>query len=359
MVAIYGGHLGDETAIGELWMLDITTATWSQGPTGPIRSFSACTIAGDQFLIWSGSRYRNLTTDPDEMLIYNFKTSKYIQEYTPPAFYKDLKPPPVLKRTTAPWPLDSSKSVTLPIGFVIMGVIGGLVLISSLVWMFFAQRRRRRDPTQDIVQRFMKTQSRASTKRNFSSLLRQGLRLGVQSTDGVKRDPQQMEEDLALEKYLQELKDQKKTLEDQQRKLDLQRQSLVLQHQDSCTRMPADLKRAPSLNLDSMAQWISPPTGPHQPIPESILYSAEDLRDRRTVQAVPLCYAGDGLRKESEMAQDVIETIYEPGPEVNHAVPDLVYLPSLNIGMDWTRHHQSNHPQTLVGVICQYDTTQI
>ena len=58
------------------------------------------------------------------------------------------------------------------------------------------------------------------------------------------------------------------------------------------------------------------------------------MRDRRTVQAVPLCYAGDGPRKESEMEQNVIETIYEPSPEVNHAIPDLVYLLSLDIGMD-------------------------
>jgi hypothetical protein len=344
--------------MGELWMLDITTATWSQGPTGPVRSDSACTIAGDHFLIWSGSRFRNVTTDPNEMLIYNFKTSTYVQEYTPPAYYKDLKPPPVLTRTTAPWPLDPPKSAkTVPTGLVIVGVVGGLVLISSLVWIFFAQRRRRRDPTLDIVQRFKRTQSRASSKRTLSGRLRQGLRMGEQNTDAVRRDPQQMEDDLELEKYLQELEDQKKTLEDQQRKLDLKRQRLVLQHQDSYTRMPPDLKRAPSAYLDSMAQWISPPTGPHQPIPEPVLYSAEDLRDRRTVQAVPLCQDRVGPREESGLAQDVIETIYEPSPEVNHAVPDLVYLPSLDIGMDWIRHHQSNHPQTLVEDIYQYETT--
>ncbi|KAF8932934.1 hypothetical protein BGZ47_011098 [Haplosporangium gracile] len=351
MVAIYGGHLVDETVIGELWMLDIPTATWTQGPTGPVRSDSVCTIAGDQFLIWSGSRFRNMTTDPNEMLIYNLKSKTYIQEYTPPAFYKDLKPPPALTRTTAPWPIDpphNSKSV--PIGLVV-GTVGGLVLIGAVIGMFFVQRQRRRDPTKDILQRFRRTQSRASRQRPFSSLLRRRLGLGEQNAASSKRDPQKTEEDLKLEKYLQELEDQKKTLEDQQRKLDLQRQRLVLQHQDSYARMPPDLKRAPSAYLDSMAHWISPPTGPHQPIPEPIIYSAEYLRDRRTVQAVPLYHASDGPRKESEMEQDVIETIYEPSPEVNHAIPDLAYLPSLDIGMDWPRQHQFNHPQTVVGTL--------
>jgi hypothetical protein len=59
-------------------------------------------------------------------------------------------------------------------------------------------------------------------------------------------------------------------------------------------------------------------------------------------------YVDDGPRRESEMVQDVIEPMYESSPTVNNAIPDLVYESSPDVGMDWTKQQQSNHPHAIV-----------
>ncbi|KAG0377366.1 hypothetical protein BGX24_006255 [Mortierella sp. AD032] len=113
-------HMGQEQTLNGLatlfthtmtWstmVLNLVTSSWSQEPTGPLRAFAACTIAGDQFLIWGGRVNENVIA-PAEMIIYSFSTSTYVKQYTPPAFYKDLRSPPSLTRTTAPWATDELK----------------------------------------------------------------------------------------------------------------------------------------------------------------------------------------------------------------------------------------------------------
>ncbi|KAG0289821.1 hypothetical protein BGZ96_006690 [Linnemannia gamsii] len=75
-IAIYGGRLRNNTIVGELWILNIITYTWTQAASGPPRTHSACTIAGDQFLIWGG-RADLEGLAPSEMLIYNIVKAEY------------------------------------------------------------------------------------------------------------------------------------------------------------------------------------------------------------------------------------------------------------------------------------------
>ncbi|KAG0316500.1 Acyl-CoA-binding domain-containing protein 5 [Linnemannia gamsii] len=148
-VAVYGGRLRNGTTIGEIWILDLVTLTWAQGQSGPPRMYAACAIAGDQLLIWGGSAEQTVLA-PSDMLIYNLKTSSYVQQYTPPPGYKDLKPPPPLTRTTALWATQSPTSSTnagsgttnggstdsgsAPSGSnaaIVGGVVGGLSLMGA------------------------------------------------------------------------------------------------------------------------------------------------------------------------------------------------------------------------------------
>jgi hypothetical protein len=78
-IAIYGGQLRNDSIVGELWILDVVQFTWTQGLSGPIRMYAACTIADDQLLLWGGSIAQNIVA-PVEMLIYNLTLSQYVKQ---------------------------------------------------------------------------------------------------------------------------------------------------------------------------------------------------------------------------------------------------------------------------------------
>lgn len=339
-MVIYGGILTNETVVGDLWTLDLVSLAWSQGTAGPARVYSVCTIAGDQFLLWGGSTTQNLISPP-EMIIYNLNTSAYIQQYTPPAFYKDLRPPPPLTRTKAPWPTDNPTlknklaTITISVG----SAVGGLVLMCVIAAVFFDRRRQR--PGKHY----------GGLPRGVARFLGRGQGSG-RNGKGTKNDPQENPEDYELERSLRKLEDEQNKLENQKKELDQRGERLVLQHRQSM------LKRGPTSPIDSKDAFLIPLSAPHQVIPDPVTsdkYSPDDLRSRRTVQGVlgPLNmlesdrYAGDEPQRQSEMAQDMIEPIYESSLMINNAIPDLVYLRAQDVGMDWTRQ-QSNHPHTSV-----------
>lgn len=132
-----------------------------------------------------------------------------------------------------------------------------------------------------------------------------------------------------------------------------------MQHQEFTPRLSADQKLAPTALTDDKAEIISSSISPNPSFPDVIdseVYSPESLQDRRTVQGVAgtvgiylgdSC-ADDGARRESDLAQDIMELMYEPSPSVNNAILDLVYVPPSNVGMDWAKRHQPNHPHTFV-----------
>ncbi|KAG0272720.1 hypothetical protein BGZ95_011496 [Linnemannia exigua] len=332
-VVSYGGQLRNDTLLGEVWILDVPTTTWSQGPSGPIRASAACAIAGDLFIIWGGRRGAIVNALP-EMMIYNISSSTYITEYQPPAFYKDLRPPPPLTRTKAPWPTDGTND---PKGLTIGCVVGGLVLVGAIAGIIItARRRRQRHRLTQTHRRPESLINRASNR--LTQLLMPGRRRGRGPEEGgcggsLKKDPQLTIEDLKLQQTLRELEEEEKELEEQQKEIDQKRQLLVLQRKESSSSSSSRPKRGPIAFVADEAEIISLPTSLLQLSPVtlySVAYSPESLNDRRTVQAGPMgvyqsdSYADAGPRKESDLGQDVIEPIYEPSPRVNNAIPDLV-----------------------------------
>jgi len=99
-VIIYGGRLENGTITGDIWILDTVAQKWAQGVPNQQRMYAVCTIAGDQFLVYGGLS-ADIVAPSQELLIYNYVTGNWTAQYTPPAFYMDLKPPPDLTRTTA------------------------------------------------------------------------------------------------------------------------------------------------------------------------------------------------------------------------------------------------------------------
>ncbi|KAG0306245.1 hypothetical protein BGZ97_000813 [Linnemannia gamsii] len=109
-VVIYGGRLENGTVVGDISVLDTAAQTWTAVAIGPSRMYAACAVAGDQLIIWGGKAADNLSP-PAELIIYNFVTRTWVSQYTPPTSYRDLKDPPTLTRTAAPWPVSTEKGV--------------------------------------------------------------------------------------------------------------------------------------------------------------------------------------------------------------------------------------------------------
>ncbi|KAG0359888.1 hypothetical protein BGZ54_009791 [Gamsiella multidivaricata] len=87
LMVIYGGRLSDLTTFsGEVFIFDTVSQTWRQGLTGTPRVYAACTIAGNQLLVWGGQNSTDLVA-PAPILIYDLNNNAWITQYTPPASY--------------------------------------------------------------------------------------------------------------------------------------------------------------------------------------------------------------------------------------------------------------------------------
>jgi hypothetical protein len=355
MVVVYGGYLWNSTIAGDLWVLDVINGAWSQGLSGPKRRDATCTIAGDQFLLWGGMTEQSNVLPSNEMVIYNLTSSKYMKQYTPPPFYKNLKPPPPLTRTTAPWPTDNpmtNKGVdgpSVPIGAAAGGAVAGLVLLGALVSLFFMRYRRRQRQGQTEEDKEPRVGGHV---RRIPGLF--GRQEGNQGRkEGPRHNPQQTNEEDELQRRLE-------MLESRQKEIDQTRQLLVQQHQESNPIPSLSQKRAPIALAENNAEVISMPVLLQQLSPDTVystFFSPDNLIGRRTVQAVlgPVeMFRSDSYeddvpqKKESEMAQEAIEPIYGPSSPVNCAIPDVVYEPSSDVGMDWVKQQQMNNPHAIL-----------
>ncbi|KAG0377367.1 hypothetical protein BGX24_006256 [Mortierella sp. AD032] len=376
-IVIYGGYFGNETVANDLWVLDVVASTWTRGRSGPKLSRATCTIAGDQFLLWGGTAMEYSVVPSKKVLIYNLTSSKYITQYTPPPFYKDLKPPPPLTRTTAPWETNSptiNKVVdgpSLPIGTAVGAGIAALALLGVIAALFIIRRRRRQSVTEELWGGKIEEDSgdtmgnlrrdqggeRGSGEQGAGG----GKWAGGGYGEGPKNNPQDTNEGEDVEKRLEMLKIR-------QKEIDQTRQLLVQQHQESNPQPVSLQKRAPTAFTDNNypPEVISSPSTLLQlsPIPaHSSSLLPEELTNRRTVQAASAqmemhqgdSYADDDRprgKRESELTQDVVEPLYELGPEAINAIPDLVYtlpVPAPGEVDSASKQQQRNDPHAVLG----------
>ncbi|KAF9154785.1 hypothetical protein BG015_011967 [Linnemannia schmuckeri] len=399
-VAIYGGWVRNGTVVGELWILDVIAYTWIQGKSGPPRIYCACTIAGDQLLIWGGSSASTVMA-PSEMLIYNFASSEYVKEYTPPAYYKDLSPPHALRRVTAPWPtktptggadagsggVENGATREETNSAIVGGVVGGLALLGAFAGIIFLGWKQR----QREKQKSTETTGSNSTQNNDGEVAESVQWKGPQGV-ATSNEPQATEQHFDyVDRTLQELVEQQRQLEHRRHLLILKQQGLTPNTTNtdidttSLDLVSVEKLRAPAVLPGAKSEYFPPPpsttaTPPTPPLllpstpsfsPETLyadlLLSTAGVTSKPTVQSVPglVVYDGDfvrdnyadeyegarsgaGARKESDLEQEMVEPMCGPSPTLNSAISDLVYVPSPNVGMDWIRQQQPNHPHVVV-----------
>ncbi|KAG0089174.1 hypothetical protein BGZ92_005172 [Podila epicladia] len=85
-IVVFGGRLDSSTYARDIWILDIPSALWTQGPLlSEPRASSACVLAGNTFIAWGGSNGQR-TVDGTPIL-YDLNTNQYIISYAPTPGY--------------------------------------------------------------------------------------------------------------------------------------------------------------------------------------------------------------------------------------------------------------------------------
>ncbi|GJJ67975.1 hypothetical protein EMPS_00321 [Entomortierella parvispora] len=142
-IVVLGGALDTGVFANDLWVLDVPSMTWTQGPAASqARAGSACTIMNDTLINWGG--YNGLYPQPVDLLLYSLKTNKFITEYKP-------TPPPKTLPLPKPTGGDGHNSTDTSStggsknkGAVIGGSIASVVILAAIIGAgFFFYRRKR------------------------------------------------------------------------------------------------------------------------------------------------------------------------------------------------------------------------
>ncbi|ORZ29120.1 hypothetical protein BCR41DRAFT_11941 [Lobosporangium transversale] len=206
-IAVFGGIPGwAEPPTPELYVLDLNSKEWRKAPnaTSP-RSFPACALVGDQFIIWGGQNTKNPSGD-GSMLLFDLSKFEWVTTYTPPSYLLPTKPtttasPGASVTSEAPAPTKNESS-SINIGAIIGGVIGALAAIATVAGVFIYRRRRQKNQKSEIPEAKDVKQGHAPPE--YYGKQEHGLMEGVsedygktpvyspQLIDNTSRHPQQM-----------------------------------------------------------------------------------------------------------------------------------------------------------------------
>jgi len=142
-MVLFGGVGKNNTALADIYILDMKTLTWTAGKSGQSfvgRACGACAVTNDMFVAWGGgiptaTSYAVIASD--QTVVYNLKMGNWQSSYSPSPV---SSPPPQPSPTNSD---GSSSSSSSPSGALIGGIVGGLAVVGAIVGFFFYRRRRR------------------------------------------------------------------------------------------------------------------------------------------------------------------------------------------------------------------------
>ncbi|KAG9320424.1 hypothetical protein KVV02_007181 [Mortierella alpina] len=141
-IVIYGGRLSATMGfLNDLYILDTVTQTWRQGVSGPTRVYAACTVAGNQLLLWGGLDEAKNRVDAT-VHVYNLDLDTWGSSYTPPASYLDSAKRPPPHAGEGERGADGQMSSGSHVAAIVGGVVGVLaVILATLLFVFFRRKR--------------------------------------------------------------------------------------------------------------------------------------------------------------------------------------------------------------------------
>ncbi|KAF9923755.1 hypothetical protein FBU30_006190 [Linnemannia zychae] len=139
LIVIYGGRFRGPMYANDIYVYNVITRTWKAGPPGLFRVYPACTISGNQLIVWGGiNEFSKLVTD-NIVLIFNIDTMSWTNHFVSPLDSSRQPQPPDGTETNIP------KSKKTSISVVIGATIGGLAVIAILALIgYFIWKRGKR-----------------------------------------------------------------------------------------------------------------------------------------------------------------------------------------------------------------------
>lgn len=140
---------------GTFYILDVPSKTWTQGPSASTRLYSACAIVGDQFVVWGGFDGKSTIDGPP--IIYSFSQKKWVEQYTPPAYFASMPAPttpggvpqnpdtpasPGASNGGGSTGDSQSSSLSSNLGGILGGTLGSLcvVALAGVVYLYMKRR---------------------------------------------------------------------------------------------------------------------------------------------------------------------------------------------------------------------------
>ncbi|GJJ72474.1 hypothetical protein EMPS_04832 [Entomortierella parvispora] len=162
---MFGGATGNFSSItshGSIYILDLTTLTWSQGVDAPASEFRfghSCAINGDSFIAWGGSTLQTMMSSTP--LIYNIPLNQWVHDFVVSG------PLPTNANSTGASPSggagsqpSGSPSTGPPStekssgkGGIIGGVICGVIVLAAVGFFFYkrSQKHQRIPPLTEVT----------------------------------------------------------------------------------------------------------------------------------------------------------------------------------------------------------------
>ncbi|KAF9174024.1 hypothetical protein BGX21_010518 [Mortierella sp. AD011] len=166
-IVVFGGRTRAEpTSVftGSIYILNMTSGTWVQGPQQPPRIYTTCVIVGNQFVAWGGSDGNNTLSGTP--LVYDLTTNSWVDNYTAPAYYTNAPAPTTGSSGTSPTrssgapgsnstsPLSTAENSQPPLGAIIGGAVGAAAVGALTTALFFVRKRKiERAKNDELAQR--------------------------------------------------------------------------------------------------------------------------------------------------------------------------------------------------------------
>ncbi|KAF9366776.1 hypothetical protein BGX34_007550 [Mortierella sp. NVP85] len=148
-IVMYGGRApvlmnttNPSNFTGSIYILDVPSKTWTQGPASSPRLYMTCIIVADQLLVWGG--FNGTDTVDGTPVVFDLIKRQWVTSYNAPNYFLNLKARPSGSTSSnLPSPTASSESEK-PTNYaaILGGTFGALFVISSSALVYLYMKRK-------------------------------------------------------------------------------------------------------------------------------------------------------------------------------------------------------------------------
>ncbi|KAG0322779.1 hypothetical protein BGZ97_004092 [Linnemannia gamsii] len=157
-MVVFGGFGDSTTPLGDIYILNTTSSTWTKGTDGGLsaaRAHTACAVTNDLFVAWGGTQDGVNTITSNITIVYNLKTNQWQSTYSPLPYVASSPPTATASengtgaglKPTGTGTATNATSRGSNLGAIIGGVVGGLSVIAIVVALFVYRKRQAKNST--------------------------------------------------------------------------------------------------------------------------------------------------------------------------------------------------------------------